>query len=211
MPRYLCLCLALCWGFVALPSGAAEPLVYIEFKLESDQIEPGSFLASTRKLWRVGYRYLRIQEEPNPDSGIHGLLIANAPNSYMINLYTMEGNHIVDPGPSIDVHVPVFSGERDERLKALEMGHEFEFFSGEGVKIQRGQELAGVQFDRYTVSFDDYEISMFAFAGTRTPFLLALKHPDRVYAVQYVTYEVRSDVDPRLFDPPKNVTLNRVN
>lgn len=211
MTRFVFVCVFLFHsGLAVSPAVSAEPLIYIEYKFNSDRIKPGTFEDSTRKLWRVGHRYLRLQEAPDPAAQIHGLIITNAPNTYLINLFTMQGKHVVDPGPSIDVHVPVFAAERHERLKALEMGHEFEYFAAPNTKIKYGVAIDGVRFDRYNVYFGDFEICMFAFAGTQTPFIVSLKHPDRDYAVQYLKYEARDDVDYTLFDVPEGVKLTRV-
>jgi hypothetical protein len=209
MARILFLFVLIYGALPVLPGWSAQTVTYIEFKYRHDQIKPGSFEATTRKLWRVGKKYARVQEAPDPVLRIHGLMIVNAPNTYMINLYTMQAQHIVDPGPSIDVLVPVFGGEKDPRLKKLQMGHEFEFFSGEETRVQLNVSVEGARYDRYTRHFDDTELSMLAMAGTRTPFLMSLKRPKLEYAVQYLKFETGGPADLSLFEVPVGVKLHR--
>lgn len=208
--RFLLLCLALSAGFQAEPARAAEPLIYVEFQPLSDRIKPGTFQASTRKIWRVGRRYLRFQEAPHPEAKVHGLIISDAPNSYMINLYTRTGRHIVDPGPSIDVILPVFPEIRHKRLRELEMGHEFEFFDAEKPSVRRGVTVDGVKSDRYVVRLDGYEVTLHARAGTRTPTSISLKHKNYQAAVKYLKHKVGGTVDYSLFKVPEGIKLVRV-
>ena len=85
-------------GSAAPAVNAADgSMVYIEYRFIAPNIQPGSFEASVRKLWRYTDSYARVEEVPNPQIGIHGLIIANAPNSYLINRYTKVAQYVVDP------------------------------------------------------------------------------------------------------------------
>src|SRR4249920_3685354 len=131
------LSLALLIALLAPAANAADrsadrSMVYIEYRFIAVNIKPGSFEASVRKLWRYKDSYARVEEAPNPQTGIHGLLIANAPNSYLINRNTKVARHVVDPGPTYNVVIPVFPSERDGKLKGLQMGRELAFFKANG-------------------------------------------------------------------------------
>ena len=54
-------------------------------KVESPDIPKDSFAAQAKRMYRAGSRYCRIEENPDPQNGIHGLVIVNEPDSYLIN------------------------------------------------------------------------------------------------------------------------------
>src|SRR5262245_3469172 len=144
-PRYggsmpLVLSLVLLLGLLAPAAHAADraadrSMVYIEYRFIAVNIKPGSFEGSVRKMWRYKDSYARLEEAPNPQTGIHGLLITNAPNSYLINRYTKVARHVVDPGSTYNVVIPVFPSERDGKLKGLQMGRELAFFQASGAVV----------------------------------------------------------------------------
>ena len=72
-------------------------------KITTKVVEPkptSSFLAQGKTMWRAGTKYARIEEAPDTANGIHGLLIVNEPDAWMINLFEKSGRHMVDPGPT---------------------------------------------------------------------------------------------------------------
>ena len=86
--------LALLIALLAPAANAADrSMVYIEYRFIAVNIKPGSFEGSVRKLWRYKDSYARLEEAPNPQTSIHGLLITHAPNSYLINRYTKVARH----------------------------------------------------------------------------------------------------------------------
>src|SRR5262245_21903422 len=132
----LTLLIALLAPAVHAADGSADrSMVYIEYRFIAVNIKPNSFEASVRKLWRYTDSYARLEEAPNPQTGIHGLLIANAPNSYLINRYTKVARHVVDRGPTYNVIIPVFPSEREGKLKQLQMGRELAFFRASGAVV----------------------------------------------------------------------------
>jgi hypothetical protein len=45
-----------------------------------------SLAAKPKIYWRASSQYCRIDEEPDPANGIHGRLIVNEPDAWLINL-----------------------------------------------------------------------------------------------------------------------------
>src|SRR2546427_12915087 len=94
--------LALLIALLAPAANAAEKsMVYLEYRFMAVNIKPGSFEASVRKLWRYTDSYARPEEAPNPQTRIPGLLLAHAPNSYLINRHPKGAAHRLDPGPAV--------------------------------------------------------------------------------------------------------------
>src|SRR5207245_1584193 len=72
----------------------------------------------------------------------------------MINLLDGSGRHLVDPGPTFNVHLPIFeehSGVKT-KLNELEFGKELQFFAMNGAKQSAGDMIDGKSTDRYEVS-----------------------------------------------------------
>ncbi len=185
---------------------AEETMTHIVFRFVSQKIEPTSFEATTRELWRVGFRYLRLQEQPDPQRGIHGLIIAKAPDSWMINLYQKEGQHIVDPGPSIDVHAQVFPFSANQQVLKLEMGHEAAFFREHQAKPAGSSTLDGISTKLYTLSLGDARLKLYLLANGK-PLQVVLEEGGETSAVRYETYEENLKPNWELFQPPKGIKI----
>src|SRR5262245_42772936 len=96
-------------GVLPLAAISADPSVtHIDYRFISKDLVPGSFEASTRRMWRAGNAFLRIEEEPDPALHIHGVMISNAPHTWLWNRYENTASHVLDPGPTFNVIVSVF-------------------------------------------------------------------------------------------------------
>src|SRR5271154_3426713 len=73
-----------------------ETMTKMVVRTSAPDVPPDSFAAKPKTIWRVGRKYGRIEEVPDPILGIHGLLICNEPDAWMINLVDKSGKHIVD-------------------------------------------------------------------------------------------------------------------
>jgi hypothetical protein len=62
-------------------------------KLESLEIPKESFAAQARLMYRAASRYCRIEENPDIEHGIHGLIIINEPNSWLVNRLDKTARH----------------------------------------------------------------------------------------------------------------------
>jgi hypothetical protein len=92
-------------------------------------IKPGTFAAAPLVMYRSGSLLMRTEEAPDPAQRLHLLTVLHAPDVWFVNLADRTGKHIVDPGPSIDVHAPIFAGGAavSPEISALEFGCEAEF------------------------------------------------------------------------------------
>jgi hypothetical protein len=149
----LLLRIVFCSILVSSSFGQETPktMMKISTRLVSARVESGAFATQLKTTWRSGTRYARIAEAPDRQNHIHGLIVINEPDVWMINLFDKSGQHIVDPGPSLDAHIPIFqvSGKAKRELDALELGKELEFFTGNGAKQSAGEVINGKATDRY--------------------------------------------------------------
>lgn len=95
-----------------VPSAVSQETPKTMTKISIRGVEPApnpeSFEAQPKIFWRAGTRYARIAESSDPQKRIHGLVIIKEPDIWMINLFDNSGRHMIDPGPSLNVHIPVF-------------------------------------------------------------------------------------------------------
>jgi hypothetical protein len=90
--------LALCAG--AYGEDTPATMTMLTVKLESPEIPKESFAAQPKRIYRSGSRYCRLEENPDLEHGIHGLLIMNEPDSWLINRLDKTAKHMLDPGPT---------------------------------------------------------------------------------------------------------------
>src|SRR4029077_12554627 len=109
------LCVAMVFAVfiaVAAPSRAAtcapQTLVHIRFADVTPGIDPTLFAAMPKYLYRIGSGKERTEEALDAANGIHAIDVVDEPNLWMANLYDQTGKHIVDPGPTFFVKVPIF-------------------------------------------------------------------------------------------------------
>jgi hypothetical protein len=208
----LVLSLVLLFGWLAPPAhGADRSMVYIEYRFIAVNIKPGSFEGSVRKLWRYGDSYARLEEAPNPQTGIHGLLITKAPNSYLINRYTKVARHVVDPGPTYNVVIPVFPSERDGKLKGLQMGRELAFFQANGAVPLPDEPIDTAMCSVLRAKVEESEIKLFLDKDSKQPRQVWIRNSRSEYAVRYVRYRTDLPLDLSLFSVPKDVQVTRAN
>ncbi|MBZ5602666.1 MAG: hypothetical protein LAO79_10205 [Acidobacteriia bacterium] len=138
LPFLIC---AISWGD-DLPAKMTKLMV----KLESQEIPRDSFAAQPKRMYRAGSRYCRTEENPDLQNGIHGLMIINEPDVWLINRLDMTAKHMVDPGPTYNCRMPMFVNAEDIRgpedlkkiLMQLEFGRELEFFKPRATAPVRG-------------------------------------------------------------------------
>src|SRR5947209_3367332 len=66
-------------------------------RLESPDVPKTSFPALPKTMYRAGSRYCRIEELPDSEHGIHGLVVINEPDIWLANRLDKTAQHQVDP------------------------------------------------------------------------------------------------------------------
>lgn len=192
---------------LAPPAAATDPtMTHMVFRFVAQGLDPDSFAATPREMWRVGSRYLRLQEQPDPDRGIHGLIISNAPDNWMIDLHAKEAMHAIDDGDEIDVSVPVFPNVGGEVVQALEFGGELDFFREQGAKDAGSGIIGGRRARAQMLIVDGVQLTLYVGMDGR-PWQVAINTGQREWAIRYEVYEAGLDPDWSLFEPPESVTV----
>jgi len=110
----------------------------LEVILQSPDALAGSFASKPKVIYLAGTRYCRIEEAAAPERRIHALMIINEPDYWMVNPLVKTARHGVDPGPTLNCRLPMFSDSTakstgDSSIEAdLEFGLEFEYFNSKG-------------------------------------------------------------------------------
>lgn len=73
---------------VALGQQPPDMMTKLTVRLQSPDIPEESFAAKPKTMYRTGNGYCRTEELPDPEQGIHGLMIINEPDVWMVNLLT---------------------------------------------------------------------------------------------------------------------------
>jgi outer membrane lipoprotein-sorting protein len=199
-------------GFLLVSSAQTQEgpktMMKISTRMVEPKPEPGSFAAQARTLWRAGTRYGRVAEAPDAQNRIQGLMIINEPDVWMINLFNKSGKHIVDPGPSLDVHLPIFPDTNvSTKLKDLEFGMELGFFSKKGAQRSEGEAINGTATERYEVTIENSKIVLWADMKSKKPLRVSLVEGGQTEIIEYLSYDDELAFDPSLFQPPAGIAM----
>jgi len=106
--RILSLTVALSATLAAQQPATPKTMTKIEVILQSPDSPEGSFAAKPRVMYFAGTAYGRVEEALDTVQNTHGLAIIHEPDFWMINLVDNTAHHAVDPGPTFNIHMPIF-------------------------------------------------------------------------------------------------------
>ena len=151
------------WAFAVVLSAPVfgqqlpETMTKLSVRLQSPEVPDDSFGAKPKTMYRAGNRYCRTEEQPDHEHGIHGLLIINEPDVWMVNLFTKTAQHFVDSGPTFNCRMPMFIGDQEKSgadtknpLLELEFGRELAYFKEKEATRREGPVLQGKPTTVYT-------------------------------------------------------------
>jgi len=173
----------------------------------------GSFLAKPKVIYRAGTRYCRAEEAEDTENKIHGLLIVDEPDAWMVNLYDKSARHVVDPGPAFNCRLPIFAkaDSKDEGAflyEELQFGNELKFFKQMGATGQPGPEEGGKKTTQYTIEIGNTRFAMFTISTPdERPLAVARTVGAKAKVFVYTAYE-ENPFDPKLFAKPDNVKIS---
>ena len=196
------------WALI-VPAAWADnsKMTHIVFRIVDPNTPEGHFALAPKELWRLGSRYMRMEEPPDPDRGIHGLVIVDEPNVFLINRYNNRGQHIVDPGPTFEVHMPIFPFPQDSEISKLEFGHEWEFFSQRKAQKMPNVKDGDKRYKSYLLEIEGVSLILFTDEATGQPAQLSLQSEKAAYMIRYETYETGLEPDMNLFKVPVGVKI----
>ena len=193
-------------------SPADDTMTRVVFRQEAPDVTPDSFAAKPKTLYLWGTDRGRVEEAPDPEHQLHGLIIANGKDGWMINLYTNTATHFIDPGPTYHFYAPIVPQEKSggrQPVKDFQIGHELEFMkshhSGGKISLQVG----GPSFLSYSCEQEGYTLQLRADPVTGLPTESAvLKDGKPIVRLIYSEYKTSLPGAPSLFQPPPGVKIS---
>lgn len=176
----------------------------------SPGIDPHSFGAQPKTLYRMGEKYGRSEELPDSGMKLHLLVVVSEPNVWMINLWDKTGKLIVDPGPTYVFRASIIpSEERGMKppLGDFEFGTEYDFLRSNKA-VQTRTIVQGKKYDCLRVTREGYDITLLSHIGTKTPYRVRVKRGERIVCeYEYDAYQKGLSPKIKLFKPPSDVKI----
>jgi hypothetical protein len=194
---------------VALADAPKPPMVKIVYRTMAPEVPADSFGAKPKTVYIAGDTYSRLEEEPDPEQHIHGLIITSEPDCWMINLFGRRGQHIVDPGPTFVTHQMIlFDREAPEEFSRFEFGNELEFFNKHYAAPLEAKVIDGQRCDASEYRQSPYRIVLYVRPDTHTPFQIDIFKDNKIkFSVRYLSYETGIPYIAALFQPPPDVAM----
>ena len=197
------------WAWIVPAAWAGDSkMIHIVFRIVDPLVPVGHFALAPKEMWRLGSRYMRLEEAPDPDRGIHGLVIVDEPHIFIINRTNNQGMHILDPGPTFNVHMPIFPFPESSDIYKLEFGHEWEFFEQRKARSMPNVKDGDKRYKSYLLEIDGARLILFVDEATGQPAQLSLQAEKAAYVIHYETHETGLEPDMNLFKVPAGVKIS---
>ena len=190
-----------------------KTMLKLEVRLQSPDAPTGSFASLPKVMYRSGTRHCRVEEAADPQNNIHGLLITNEPDAWVVNLATSAAQHFVDQGPTFNCRLPIFSDEdavsaKDSSLRilALEFGGELAYFKSKGAIPKPGPVLQTKQTISYEVQVGPTTLKLFTYGPQEFPLAVSRQRGDKLETFWYSGYGPLP-FDPKLFAKPERIKI----
>ena len=169
----------------------------------------GEFSSAPKISYRFSNRYGRVEEEFNPVTGLHILVVVDEPNVWIANRATAEGQHIIDSGPSFNFRATLFGDEAAASvfIRSLEIGCEVDAFDKSHIKPIELDHVVYGMVSSYVYIEGNESIKLLTKKGK--PLRLEY-YKDGILDVaqNYLEYKDDLDFDPNLFLKPSGIMFN---
>jgi len=188
---------------------APTKMTHVIAQMSGPNISADSFAAKPKVYWRASNQYCRIDEEPDPEKGIHGRIIMNEPDAWLVNLADNTAKHLLDPGPTFNCRLPIFPVDMEtakSKVGELEFGRELEFFKANGAKLIDGPKLE-FKANYYEVAIGDSVLKLVERADIHAPIMIGLIRGDKAFWVRYLLWNDQVPFKADLFEKPTGVKV----
>ena len=187
-----------------------ETMTKVVLRSVFPSLPTNSFARKPMTHYRVGSHFSRTEEAFDKALNLKGLIIMNMRDSWMINLATKTGKHIVDHGKTFDIYMPLLPVNSDSKLNRFEIGNEIQFLKEQNAKekktVKNGKECIG-----FTLYLEGFHIKLIANSNPVKPYeLRAYKNGKLVSAYQYVEHQINLPINKSLFECPNNIKITEV-
>jgi len=197
----------------ALASDTCSPkqMVKVVIEDQSPSLPKGDFAALPKTIYRYQSGFGRIEEANDVANNIHGLIVINEPDSWMVDLSTREGIHAVDQKEPFVVRMPVFAGYAQQssfprELLGLEFGCEAAFFDRWKSPEELLQGDAGGRMKRAFGKDGWLAVVVYSKKSTSPDTLFLFKGKDIVNVIHYNSYETGAP-QLHLFEKPGGISF----
>jgi hypothetical protein len=169
-----------------------------------------SFGRKPKTYYQAGSYYSRMEEMPDKPEKIHGLIISNQRDTWMINLYSKTGQHILDTAPTYNSYAPLLpmSGQDKSTLKYFQMGNEIPFLIKNKAE-QRKVTQEGRDYTLFSLVKDGFTIELLATGSPLVPYeLKALADQKLIVHSRYDDYASGLEPDMNLFVVPAGLQIS---
>ena len=213
--RRLVLCLfaplltLMAWPSLAAAACAPERMVRIVTRVATPPAEPGSFGAAPKTLYRLGTKYGRVEELPNPATKLHLLIVVNEPDVWMVNRLDRTGRHIVDQGPTFNFRAAIFDKDgMPPILRSLELGCERAFLAANNAKPAGGAMFVSRRCELHTVTAADFRVTICLGAGKKPMRASIYERGTLLFDMEYDSYEDELAPNLKLFERPAGIVFS---
>jgi hypothetical protein len=203
-------------GIAAFAQKAPKTMTKMEVVLQISEVPKGSFPTKPKVMYRAGNQYCRIEEQPDPEHGIHGVIVINEPDVWMVNLADKTAKHGVDQGPTFNCRMPIFANramelpaDQRKELMEFEFGLELGFFISKGVAPKPGPISQSKQTTAYMYKIGDSTLALFTFGSPERPLAVYWTRGGTRDILWYSGYgEV--EFDAKLFAKPEGMKMEEM-
>jgi len=198
-------------GFCA--ENTPAKMTHLIVRMSGTDISADSFAAKPKVYWRASNRYCRVDEEPDPDKGVHGRSVINEPDAWLVNLADHTAKHLLDRGPTFNCRLPIFADDPEamkSKIGVLEFGRELDFFQSNGATQIEGPKLE-FKADYYELTVGDSVLKLVERADIHAPILIGLIRGDKAIEVHYLLWDDQVPFKADLFAAPTGVKIQEVN
>jgi len=147
---------------------------------------------------------VELKKPPDPDRGIHGLLVISEPDFWMVNLLTKTARHGVDPGPTFNCRMPIFP---EATGSDLEFGMELQYFKNKGATPAEGPVLQTKKTTAYRIDVGDSSLALFTYGTPERPLAVARIKGEKHDIFWYSAYGEFA-FEPKLFTLPEGIKVD---
>lgn len=178
-------------------------------QMSGTDVPPDSFAAQPKIYIRASNQYCRIDEAPDTKNGIHGRMIVDEPDVWVVNLADNTAKHIIDPGPTFNCRLPIFATDQEtakSKIGELEFGREIEFFHTNGAQVVDGPKLQ-FKAEYYKLAIGDAVLTLVERVDIHAPILIALIRGNNLLQARYLLWDDQTPFKSDVFARPTGVTM----
>jgi hypothetical protein len=197
------LAVALIRSDAALARCEPKHTLKIVVSVEDANLPDDHFTKRPKTIYRSGRLFGRVEEEPNPITGRHMLVVVNAADLWIVNLADKSGQHAIDPGPSLSFRAPIVGDVDSEYWNNFEFGCEVPFMQAVGTETTAADATSGERVYEHTK--EGATVQLVAVKGI--PKRVTIETKERKFAFVYQSFEQLTNADPALFEKPSGITF----